>query len=128
MQLMEAVKAVFRSWDNDRAIVYRRMNDIPGDWGTAVNVQAMVFGNMGNTSGTGVAFTRNPSTGAKGIYGEYLINAQGEDVVAGIRTPQPITKLQEDLPECYGQFIDIENKLEAHYRDMQDMEFTILSL
>ncbi len=125
VQLMEAVKAVFRSWDNDRAIVYRRMNDIPGDWGTAVNVQAMVFGNMGNTSGTGVAFTRNPSTGAKGIYGEYLINAQGEDVVAGIRTPQPITKLQEDLPECYGQFIDIANKLEAHYRDMQDMEFTI---
>ena len=125
VQLMEAVKAVFRSWDNDRAIVYRRMNDIPGDWGTAVNVQAMVFGNMGNTSGTGVAFTMNPSTGAKGIYGEYLINAQGEDVVAGIRTPQPITKLQEDLPECYGQFIDIANKLEAHYRDMQDMEFTI---
>lgn len=125
VQLIEAVKAVFRSWDNDRAIVYRRMNDIPGDWGTAVNVQAMVFGNMGNTSGTGVAFTRNPSTGAKGIYGEYLINAQGEDVVAGIRTPQPITKLQEDLPECYAQFIAIANKLEKHYRDMQDMEFTI---
>ena len=125
VQLMEAVKAVFRSWDNDRAIVYRRMNDIPGDWGTAVNVQAMVFGNMGNTSGTGVAFTRNPATGMKGIYGEYLINAQGEDVVAGIRTPQPITKLQEDLPECYGQFIQIANKLETHYRDMQDMEFTI---
>ncbi|MCI9344229.1 MAG: pyruvate, phosphate dikinase [Lachnospiraceae bacterium] len=125
VQLMEAVKAVFRSWDNDRAIVYRRMNDIPGDWGTAVNVQAMVFGNMGNTSGTGVAFTRNPSTGAKGIYGEYLINAQGEDVVAGIRTPQPITKLQEDLPECYAKFIEIANKLESHYRDMQDMEFTI---
>jgi len=125
VQLMEAVKAVFRSWDNDRAIVYRRMNDIPGDWGTAVNVQAMVFGNMGNTSGTGVAFTRNPSTGAKGIYGEYLINAQGEDVVAGIRTPQPITKLEEDLPECYAQFIEIANKLEEHYRDMQDMEFTI---
>ena len=93
VQLMEAVKAVFRSWDNERAIVYRRMNDIPGDWGTAVNVQAMVFGNMGETSGTGVAFTRNPSTGAKGIYGEYLINAQGEDVVAGIRTPQPIKKI-----------------------------------
>ena len=125
VQLMEAVKAVFRSWDNDRAIVYRRMNDIPGDWGTAVNVQAMVFGNMGNTSGTGVAFTRNPSTGAKGIYGEYLINAQGEDVVAGIRTPQPITKLEEDLPECYAKFIEIANKLEEHYRDMQDMEFTI---
>ena len=125
VQLMEAVKAVFRSWDNERAIVYRRMNDIPGDWGTAVNVQAMVFGNMGNTSGTGVAFTRNPSTGAKGIYGEYLINAQGEDVVAGIRTPQPITRLEEDMPECYKQFIDIANRLENHYRDMQDMEFTI---
>lgn len=124
-QLLEAVKAVFRSWDNERAIVYRRMNDIPGDWGTAVNVQAMVFGNMGSTSGTGVAFTRNPSTGAKGIYGEYLINAQGEDVVAGIRTPQPITKLEEDMPECYQQFLEIANKLENHYRDMQDMEFTI---
>ncbi len=125
VQLMEAVKAVFRSWDNERAIVYRRMNDIPGDWGTAVNVQAMVFGNMGETSGTGVAFTRNPSTGAKGIYGEYLINAQGEDVVAGIRTPQPITKLEQDLPECYKQFMEIAMKLEGHYRDMQDMEFTI---
>ena len=125
VQLMEAVKAVFRSWDNERAIVYRRMNDIPSDWGTAVNVQAMVFGNMGETSGTGVAFTRNPSTGAKGIYGEYLINAQGEDVVAGIRTPQPITKLEQDLPECYKQFMEIAMKLEAHYRDMQDMEFTI---
>ena len=125
VQLMEAVKAVFRSWDNPRAIVYRRMNDIPGDWGTAVNVQAMVFGNMGNTSGTGVAFTRNPSTGAKGIYGEYLINAQGEDVVAGIRTPQPITKLEQDLPDAYKQFLEIANKLEDHYRDMQDMEFTI---
>ncbi len=125
VQLMEAVKAVFRSWDNPRAIVYRRMNDIPGDWGTAVNVQAMVFGNMGNTSGTGVAFTRNPSTGENGIYGEYLINAQGEDVVAGIRTPLPITKLQEDMPECYEEFMAIANKLENHYRDMQDMEFTI---
>lgn len=124
-QLMEAVKAVFRSWDNPRAIVYRRMNDIPGDWGTAVNVQAMVFGNMGNTSGTGVAFTRNPSTGEKGIFGEYLINAQGEDVVAGIRTPQPITQLEKDLPECYAEFMKIANKLEEHYRDMQDMEFTI---
>ncbi len=124
-QLMGAVKAVFRSWDNPRAIVYRRMNDIPGDWGTAVNVQAMVFGNMGDTSGTGVAFTRNPSTGEKGIFGEYLINAQGEDVVAGVRTPQPITKLKEDLPECYEQFMKIANKLENHYRDMQDMEFTI---
>ena len=124
-QLMGAVKAVFRSWDNPRAIVYRRMNDIPGDWGTAVNVQAMVFGNMGETSGTGVAFTRNPSTGEKGIFGEYLINAQGEDVVAGVRTPQPITKLAEDLPECYKEFMEIANKLENHYRDMQDMEFTI---
>ena len=124
-QLMGAVKAVFRSWDNPRAIVYRRMNDIPGDWGTAVNVQSMVFGNMGDTSGTGVAFTRNPSTGEKGIYGEYLINAQGEDVVAGVRTPQPITKLKEDLPECYEEFMKIANKLEEHYKDMQDMEFTI---
>ena len=124
-QLMGAVKAVFRSWDNPRAIVYRRMNDIPGDWGTAVNVQAMVFGNMGDTSGTGVAFTRNPSTGEKGIFGEYLINAQGEDVVAGVRTPQPITKLAEDLPECYKQFMELATKLENHYRDMQDMEFTI---
>ena len=125
VQLMEAVKAVFRSWDNPRAIVYRRMNDIPGDWGTAVNVQTMVFGNMGETSGTGVAFTRNPSTGAKGIYGEYLINAQGEDVVAGVRTPQPITKLAEDMPDCYEQFMNLAMKLENHYRDMQDMEFTI---
>ena len=100
---MGAIKAVFRSWDNPRAIYYRRMNDIPGDWGTAVNVQTMVFGNMGDTSGTGVAFTRNPSTGEKQIYGEYLINAQGEDVVAGVRTPQPITKLAEDLPDCYSR-------------------------
>ncbi|MBC8545019.1 pyruvate, phosphate dikinase [Bianquea renquensis] len=124
-QLMEAVTAVFRSWDNPRAIVYRRMNDIPGDWGTAVNVQTMVFGNMGDTSGTGVAFTRNPATGENGIFGEYLINAQGEDVVAGIRTPQPITKLEEDMPEVYKQFMEIASKLENHYRDMQDMEFTI---
>ena len=124
-QLMGAVKAVFRSWDNPRAIVYRRMNDIPGDWGTAVNVQCMVFGNKGDTSGTGVAFTRNPSTGEKGIYGEYLINAQGEDVVAGVRTPQPISKLAEDLPECFEEFTKIANRLEEHYRDMQDMEFTI---
>ena len=124
-QLLGAVKAVFRSWDNPRANVYRRMNDIPSSWGTAVNVQTMVFGNMGSTSGTGVAFTRNPSTGEKGIYGEYLINAQGEDVVAGVRTPQPITKLKEDLPECYDQFITLANKLENHYKDMQDMEFTI---
>ena len=124
-QLMGAVKAVFRSWDNPRAIVYRRMNDIPSSWGTAVNVQSMVFGNMGDTSGTGVAFTRNPATGEKGIYGEYLINAQGEDVVAGVRTPQPITRLAEDLPECYKEFMELANKLESHYRDMQDMEFTI---
>ena len=124
-QLMGAVKAVFRSWDNPRAIVYRRMNDIPGSWGTAVNVQSMVFGNMGETSGTGVAFTRDPATGEKGIYGEYLINAQGEDVVAGVRTPQPITKLEEDLPECYKEFMELANKLENHYKDMQDMEFTI---
>jgi len=124
-QLLGAVKAVFRSWDNPRAIVYRRMNDIPGSWGTAVNIQAMVFGNMGETSGTGVAFTRNPATGEKGIYGEYLINAQGEDVVAGVRTPQPITKLQEDMPECYDEFMALAQKLEDHYRDMQDMEFTI---
>ncbi len=124
-QLMEAVKAVFRSWDNPRAIYYRRMNDIPGDWGTAVNVQAMVFGNMGNTSGTGVAFTRNPSTGEAKIYGEYLINAQGEDVVAGIRTPSPISKLAEEMPEVYEEFIRIANLLENHYKDMQDMEFTI---
>ena len=124
-QLMGAVKAVFRSWDNPRAIVYRRMNDIPGDWGTAVNVQAMVFGNMGDTSGTGVAFTRDPSTGEKGIYGEYLINAQGEDVVAGVRTPQPISKLEEDLPECYAEFMRLASVLEDHYKDMQDMEFTI---
>ncbi|HHV12530.1 MAG TPA: pyruvate, phosphate dikinase [Clostridiales bacterium] len=124
-QLIEAVTAVFRSWDNPRAIYYRRMNDIPGDWGTAVNVQAMVFGNMGDTSGTGVAFTRNPSTGEAKIYGEYLINAQGEDVVAGIRTPLPITRLEEDMPEAYAEFMRIATLLENHYRDMQDMEFTI---
>lgn len=124
-QLLEAVKAVFRSWDNPRAIYYRRMNDIPSDWGTAVNVQTMVFGNMGNTSGTGVAFTRNPATGEAKIYGEYLINAQGEDVVAGIRTPSPIDKLAEEMPEVYEEFIRIANLLENHYKDMQDMEFTI---
>lgn len=124
-QLVEAITAVFRSWDNPRAIVYRRLNDIPGDWGTAVNVQSMVFGNMGETSGTGVAFTRNPATGEKKIFGEYLINAQGEDVVAGIRTPQPITRLEKDLPECYKQFMEIATNLENHYKDMQDMEFTI---
>ncbi|MBQ7488568.1 MAG: pyruvate, phosphate dikinase [Clostridia bacterium] len=125
VQLMESIKAVFRSWDNPRAIYYRRMNDIPSDWGTAVNVQSMVFGNMGNTSGTGVAFTRDPATGEKKLFGEYLINAQGEDVVAGIRTPQKIAKLAEDMPEVYEQFVDIATKLENHYRDMQDMEYTI---
>ncbi len=124
-QLMESVTAVFRSWNNPRAIVYRRMNDIPGDWGTAVNVQMMVFGNMGETSGTGVAFTRNPATGEKKIFGEYLINAQGEDVVAGIRTPKPISVLEQDMPVVYKQFMEISTNLENHYRDMQDMEFTI---
>jgi len=124
-QLIEAVTAVFRSWDNPRAIYYRRMNDIPGDWGTAVSVQAMVFGNMGDTSGTGVAFTRNPSTGEAKIYGEYLINAQGEDVVAGIRTPLPISRLAQDMPEAYAEFMRIATLLENHYTDMQDMEFTI---
>ena len=125
VQLMEAVKAVFRSWDNPRANVYRRMNEIPYDWGTAVNVQSMVFGNSGNTSGTGVAFTRNPATGEKKLFGEYLINAQGEDVVAGIRTPQPIADLEKQMPEVYKQFASIANTLEQHYQDMQDMEFTI---
>ena len=125
VQLMEAVKAVFRSWDNPRANVYRRMNEIPYDWGTAVNVQAMVFGNSGNNSGTGVAFTRNPATGERKLFGEYLINAQGEDVVAGVRTPSPISQLEQDMPEVYKQFADIANRLEKHYRDMQDMEFTI---
>ncbi len=124
-QLLEAVKAVFRSWENPRAIVYRRMNDIPSSWGTAVNVQAMVFGNMGDDSGTGVAFTRNPATGEKKLYGEYLMNAQGEDVVAGIRTPNPISLLEKTNPEIYRQFAEIAEKLEKHYRDMQDMEFTI---
>ncbi|HOL92361.1 MAG TPA: pyruvate, phosphate dikinase, partial [Clostridiales bacterium] len=125
IQLMEAVKAVFRSWNNPRAIVYRRLNDIPGDWGTAVNVQEMVYGNMGNDSGTGVAFTRNPSTGEKKLYGEFLMNAQGEDVVAGIRTPQSIDTLKEINPDVYNQFAKIAETLEKHYKDMQDMEFTI---
>ena len=124
-QLIESVKAVFRSWDNPRAIYYRRMNDIPSSWGTAVNVQAMVFGNMGNDSGTGVAFTRNPSTGENKLYGEFLMNAQGEDVVAGIRTPQTIDELKTVMPEIYKQFSEIASKLENHYHDMQDMEFTI---
>lgn len=124
-QLFDAVMAVFRSWDNPRAFTYRRMNDIPYSWGTAVNVQMMVFGNMGDTSGTGVAFTRNAATGEKMIFGEYLINAQGEDVVAGVRTPKPIATLEQDMPEVYVQFMDIAHKLENHYKDMQDMEFTI---
>ena len=124
-QLIRAVEAVFRSWNNPRAEFYRRMNDIPSSWGTAVNVQMMVFGNMGNDCGTGVAFTRNPSTGEKKLYGEFLMNAQGEDVVAGIRTPQHIDQLKELSPQAYAQFVDICGKLEAHYKDMQDMEFTI---
>ena len=124
-QLFGAIQAVFRSWDNPRAVYYRRMNDIPSSWGTAVNVQAMVFGNMGDTSGTGVAFSRNPSTGDKGLYGEFLMNAQGEDVVAGIRTPQTIDHLKETNKEVYDQFVSIVDKLEKHYKDMQDMEFTI---
>ena len=125
VQLIEAVKAVFRSWNNPRAIVYRRMNDIPSSWGTAVNVQSMVFGNMGDTSGTGVAFTRDPATGEKRLFGEYLMNAQGEDVVAGIRTPMTIDHLKETNPEVYKQFVEIANRLEQANRDMQDMEFTI---
>ncbi|MDR0531023.1 MAG: pyruvate, phosphate dikinase [Oscillospiraceae bacterium] len=125
VQLLEAVKAVFRSWDNPRANVYRRMNEIPYSWGTAVNVQPMVYGNLNNNSGTGVAFTRDPATGEKALFGEYLINAQGEDVVAGVRTPSKIAQLEQDMPEVYAQFVAIANKLENHYRDMQDMEFTI---
>ena len=125
VQLMEAVKAVFRSWDNPRANVYRRDNDIPYSWGTAVNVQMMAFGNMGDDCGTGVAFTRDPATGENGLFGEFLTNAQGEDVVAGVRTPQPITQLEKDLPECYKQFMELAMKLENHFHDMQDMEFTI---
>ena len=124
-QLIEAVKAVFRSWNNDRAITYRRLNDIPSEWGTAVNVQEMVYGNKGDTSGTGVAFTRNPATGENALFGEYLMNAQGEDVVAGIRTPQSIDTLKDVMPECYQEFKRICNILENHYHDMQDMEFTI---
>ncbi|MBQ6477043.1 MAG: pyruvate, phosphate dikinase [Bacilli bacterium] len=125
VQLVEAIKAVFRSWNNDRAKTYRRLNSIPNEWGTAVNVQEMVYGNKGETSGTGVAFTRNPATGEKKLYGEYLMNAQGEDVVAGIRTPQSIETLHEVLPECYDEFKKICDILEDHYKDMQDMEFTI---
>lgn len=125
VQLLEAVKAVFRSWNTERAITYRRLNDIPSDWGTAVNVQQMVYGNRGKNSGTGVCFTRNPATGDKKLFGEYLMNAQGEDVVAGIRTPQDISTLKDVMPECYEQFQNICNVLENHYHDMQDMEFTI---
>ena len=125
-QLEKAIEAVFKSWNTQRAIIYRKMNDIPDDWGTAVNIQTMVFGNLGNTSGTGVAFTRNPATGEKKIYGEYLINAQGEDVVAGIRTPSSIDQMEKDLPDCYKEFLRIANILEKHYKDMQDMEFTIM--
>ena len=123
VQLMKSVEAVFRSWNNDRAIYYRRMNDIPSDWGTAVNVQMMVFGNMGDDCGTGVAFTRNPATGENKLFGEFLINAQGEDVVAGVRTPQTIEHLNDIMPEVYDEFVEYcEN---WHYKDMQDMEFTI---
>lgn len=124
-QMMEAIEAVFKSWNNERAIYYRRMNDIPGDWGTAVNVQMMVFGNMGEDCGTGVAFTRNPATGENALYGEFLMNAQGEDVVAGVRTPKKIDQLKEVSPTAYEQFVDICDKLEHHYKNMQDMEFTI---
>ena len=124
-QLMEAIKAVFRSWNTERAILYRQLNEIPDDIGTAVNVQSMVFGNMGDTSGTGVAFTRSPVNGEKAIFGEFLVNAQGEDVVAGIRTPQPIAEMAEAFPEVYGDFVRIADVLENHYKDMQDMEFTV---
>jgi len=124
-QLMGAVRAVFRSCDNPRAIYYRRMNDIPSSWGTAVNVQEMVFGNMGDTSGTGVAFTRNPATGEKKLFGEFLTNAQGEDVVAGVRTPMPISEMADKFPEAFAQFEGVCKTLEDHYRDMQDMEFTV---
>ncbi|MCX4326694.1 MAG: pyruvate, phosphate dikinase, partial [Lachnospiraceae bacterium] len=124
-QLMGAVKAVFRSWDNPRANVYRRDNDIPYSWGTAVNVQSMAFGNMGDDCGTGVAFTRDPATGEKKLMGEFLINAQGEDVVAGVRTPMPIAKMAEEFPEAFAEFEKVCSTLENHYRDMQDMEFTV---
>ena len=124
-QLIGAVEAVFRSWNNERAVYYRKMNDIPSSWGTAVNIQSMVFGNMGETSGTGVAFTRNPATGENKLFGEFLMNAQGEDVVAGVRTPRKIDQLKEVMPEVYDEFVEICNKLENHYKDMQDMEFTI---
>ena len=124
-QLMGAIKAVFRSWDNPRANVYRRDNDIPYSWGTAVNVQSMAFGNMGDDCGTGVAFTRDPATGNKGLFGEFLTNAQGEDVVAGVRTPMHISEMEQKFPEAYKKFVEVCDILEKHYRDMQDMEFTI---
>ena len=124
-QLMGAIKAVFRSWDNPRANVYRRDNDIPYSWGTAVNVQSMAFGNMGDDCGTGVAFTRDPATGEKKLMGEFLTNAQGEDVVAGVRTPMPIAQMEEKFPEAFEQFKQVCQTLEDHYRDMQDMEFTV---
>ena len=124
-QLQMAIDAVFNSWNNQRAIKYRRLNNIPDNWGTAVNVQSMVYGNMGEKSGTGVAFTRDPATGEKCFFGEFLTNAQGEDVVAGIRTPQPIEALQDSMPEVYDKLVDIYRKLENHFRDMQDIEFTI---
>lgn len=124
-QLTEAIEAVFKSWNNDRARIYRDLNEIPHDIGTAVNVQEMVFGNSGDRSGTGVAFTRNPATGEHKLYGEYLLNAQGEDVVAGIRTPKEIETLNEQMPQVYQAFVDVTKKLEAHYKDMQDIEFTI---
>lgn len=124
-QLRYAIEAVFRSWNNPRAKIYRQLNGIDDKLGTAVNIQSMVFGNMGNTSGTGVAFSRNPATGENKLFGEFLMNAQGEDVVAGIRTPQPISQLQDVMPEVYEQFHSITKRLEEHYRDMQDLEFTI---
>src|SRR5699024_5335488 len=124
-QLFLAINAVFDSWNNERASVYRRLNNIPDHLGTAVNIQSMVFGNMGNDSGTGVAFTRNPSTGEAELYGEYLVNAQGEDVVAGVRTPQPIASLEEEMPEVYKQFVETSQRLESHYKEMQDIEFTV---
>ena len=124
-QLMGAIKAVFRSWDNPRANVYRRDNDIPYSWGTAVNVQSMAFGNMGDDCGTGVAFTRDPATGERKLMGEFLVNAQGEDVVAGVRTPMPIAKMEQEFPEAFKQFTEVCKTLEDHYRDMQDMEFTV---
>ncbi len=123
--MLEAIGAVFRSWDNERAIVYRKMNDIPSSWGTAVNVQSMVFGNKGETSGTGVGFSRNPGTGEKQVFAEYLVNSQGEDVVAGIRTPLKIDELKRQQPAIYEQYVNTSRKLEEHYRDMLDMEFTV---